>query len=136
MGTEQEQILTQRVRKGPFMSRRKGEITDRRRDRSHPFQVEMVVPDTGLGNAHAIMRRLAALHDYETTHRRDGVHRLMRWCFCTRAAADAFATDCGGLRVDLPVDPVAVLIDQPGRRELERRERAAWLGLDGIEVAQ
>ncbi len=136
MRTEQEQILTQRVRKDAVMGRRKGEVTDRQRDRTHPFQVEMLVPDTGLGNAHVIMRRLAAQHDYETTHRREGIHRLMRWCFCTRAAADAFAMDCGGLRIDLPVDPVALLIDRPDRRELERRERAARLGLDGTEVAQ
>ena len=31
------------------MGRRNGEVTDRRRDRTHPFQVEMVVPDTGSG---------------------------------------------------------------------------------------
>jgi hypothetical protein len=92
------------------MSRRKGEITDRMRDRTHPFQVELVVPETGLGNAHLIMQRLAARHDYATTHRRDGVHRLMRWCFCSREAADRFAMDCGGLRVDLPIDPIALRI--------------------------
>lgn len=136
MRTEQEQILTQRVRKGPVMCRRKGEVTDKRRDRTHPFQVEMVVPDTGLGNAHAIMRRLAALHDYETTHRRDGIHRLMRWCFCTRAAADAFAMDCGGRRIDLPVDPVALRIDGPDARELRRREPAARLGFEENEAAR
>lgn len=118
------------------MGRRKGEVTDKRRDRTHPFQVEMLVPDTGLGNAHAIMRRLAALHDYETTHRRDGIHRLMRWCFCTRAAADAFATDCGGLRIDLPVDPIALRIDRPDRRERERRQREARLGVESRGTAR
>ncbi len=136
MRTEQEQTLTRRVRKGPVMSRRKGEVTDRRRDRTHPFQVEMLVPDTGLGNAHGIMRRLAAQHDYETTHPRDGIHRLMRWCFCTREAADAFATDCGGLRVDLPIDPIALRIDRPDRLELDRRWWAARLGLEESDAAR
>jgi hypothetical protein len=86
------------------MGRRKGEITDRLRDRTRPFQVEMLVPETGLGNAHLILQRLAARNNYETTHRREGAHRLMRWCFCSREAADSFATDCGGRRVNLPVE--------------------------------
>ena len=118
------------------MGRRKGEVTDRIRDRTHPFQVEMLVPETGLGNAHLIMQRLAARHDYETTHRRDGVHRLMRWCFCTPEAADGFAADCGGRRIDLPVDPAYLRIDRPEARELVRRERAARFGLNVLDGAQ
>jgi hypothetical protein len=115
------------------MGRRKGEVTDRMRDRTHPFQVEMLVPDTGLGIAQLIMQRLAARHDYETTHRRDGVHRLMRWCFCSREAADGFAADCGGRRVDLAVDPAFLRVDRPDARELARRGKATRFGLNGLD---
>lgn len=106
------------------MVRRKGEVTDRHRDRSHPFQVEIVVPDTGLGNAMLIMYRWAARHDHETTRRREGAIHLMRWCFCLRETADAFAADFGGRRIDLPVDPHYLRIDRPDARELERRAKA------------
>lgn len=118
------------------MGRRKGEITDRMRDRTHPFQVEILVPETGLGNAQLIMQRLAARHDYETTHRRDGVHRLMRWCFCSREAADGFAADCGGRRFDLTVDPAYLRIDRPDARELARREKASRFGLNAADGAR
>lgn len=118
------------------MGRRKGEITDRMRDRTHPFQVEILVPETGLGNAHVIMRRLASQHDYETTHRTEGVHRLMRWCFCSRGAAERFATDCGGRRVDLPVDPAYLRIDRADARESARREKAMRLGLNALDGAR
>jgi len=47
--------------------------------------------------------------------------------FCSRAAADAFASDCGGLRIDLPVGPTWLRLDRPDARELARRERAARL---------
>jgi hypothetical protein len=108
------------------MTRRKGEITNRRRDLTHPFQVEIVVPGTGLGAAHAIMYRWAALHDHET---KSG-QRSMTWCFCRREIADAFATDFGGLRIDLPVDTSALRVDRPDAAELERRHRAARFGIE------
>ncbi|CAN5187679.1 hypothetical protein BH10PSE8_BH10PSE8_10950 [soil metagenome] len=118
------------------MGRRKGEVTDRQRNRSHPFQVEMVVPGTGLGNAMLIMYRWAALHDHETTRATEGAHHLMRWCFCSRDVADTFATDYGGRRLDLPFDPASLKIDRPDARELARRQRAARFGLDLLEDAR
>jgi len=108
------------------MVRRKGEVTNRLRDKTHPFQVEIVVPDTGLGNAWDIMYRWAALHDHVS---RSG-HRAMRWCFCSREVADAFVTDFGGLRIDLPVDPRYLKIDRPDAAELARRATAARYGIE------
>lgn len=115
------------------MSRRKGEITDKHRNRTHPFQVEIVIPGTGLGNAMNVMYRWACQHAHETTSLSEPGRpeiRLMRWCFCRREVADAFATDFGGRRVDLPVDPHRLAADRPGARELERRVRAAGFGLE------
>lgn len=111
------------------MGKRKGEITDKHRNRSHPFQVEMVTP---LGNSIFTMSRWAAPFDHVTT---SGL-RVMRWCFCSRDVADAFATDFGGLRVDLPVDPMYLKIDNPDARELERRAKAARFGMDWVEAAR
>lgn len=118
------------------MGRRKGEITDKRRNRSHPFQVEIVVPETGLGNAMLAMQRWAAAHDHERTRRSERGRHIMRWCFCRPEVADAFAADCGGRRVDLPVDPAYLRIDRPDARELARREKAARVGLDLVEAAR
>jgi len=118
--------------------RRKGEATDRARNRSHPFQVEMVVPGTGLGNALDIMYRWASQFDHVTTRPKEpgqGSLHLMRWCFQERALADAFATDFGGRRVDLPVDPSSIASAPPDRQELERRARAATTGLVEREAA-
>ena len=114
------------------MSRRKGEVTDKHKNRSHPFQVEIVVPGTGLRNAANIMYRWAAQHDHAVTHPREPGRpevRLMRWCFCTRQAADTFATDFGGQRVDLPVDTLSLKVDKPDEAELKRRAKAQSFGL-------
>ncbi|MDP3408238.1 hypothetical protein [Bosea sp. (in: a-proteobacteria)] len=104
------------------MGRRKGERTDRHRDRSHPFQVEMVTP---LGSAMSILYRWASAHSHETT----GGMQTMRWCFCRPEIADAFATDFGGKRIDLPVDLDYLHIDRPDARELERRALAMRTGI-------
>ncbi|PZU93079.1 MAG: hypothetical protein DI527_07470 [Chelatococcus sp.] len=108
------------------MSRRKGEITNRQRHRTHPFQVEIVVPETGLGNAMLIMYRWASAHSHATVRS----HAGMRWCFCRPETADAFATDFGGRRVDMPVDPASLHVDRPDARELARRAEAARLGIE------
>lgn len=116
------------------MVKRKGEITDKHKDRSHPFQVELVVPGSGLGNAVNIMYRWAARYDHETTHLSEPGRReirLMRWCFCHREVADAFATDFGGRRVDQPVDPLSLKVDNPDARELSRRAKAQTFGDEG-----
>ena len=109
--------------------RRKGERTDRHRNQSHPFQVEIQIPTGGLGYAMEIMYRWAAWHSHETT----GAMRSMRWCFCQREVADAFATDFGGLRIDMPVNVARLAVDQPDARELERRAQAAAFGLMRVE---
>jgi hypothetical protein len=107
------------------VTRRKGEITDKQRDRSHPFQVEIVVPLGGLHAAGAIMYRWAAWFDHETT----SAGRTMSWCFLNARTADAFAMDCGGRRVDKPVDPYGIALDQPSSKELERRASASRYGI-------
>ena len=115
------------------MVRRKGEITDKHKNRSHPFQVELVVPGApGFGNAMGIMYRAASQHSHETTRPKEPGRpevSLMRWCFCTPEAADAFATDFGGRRVDLPVDPFSLKIDRPDAREIALRAKAQKFGL-------
>lgn len=108
------------------MTRRKGEITDKQRDRSHPFQVEIVLPLGGLHAGGAIMYRWSAWFDHATT----GSGRRMCWCFLNARTADAFAMDCGGLRVDKPVDPYGIALDQPSSKELERRAKASLYGMD------
>lgn len=108
------------------MTRRKGEITDKRRDVSHPFQVEIVVPLGGLHAAAAIMYRWAAWFDHVTTAKGG----FMSWCFLDARTADAFAMDCGGRRVDKPIDPYGLALDQPSSKELERRAKASLYGMD------
>ena len=108
------------------VTRRKGERTDRHRNLSHPFQVEIVVPGTGLGNAYDIMYRWAVVRGHATTTSGP----MMCWCFCRPEHADAFAADFGGRRVDRPIEPGALHVDKPDRRELERRARAARSGIE------
>lgn len=108
------------------MTRRKGEVTDKHRDLSHPFQVEIVVPLGGLHAGAAIMYRWAAWFDHVTTSR----GASMSWCFLNAATADAFAMDCGGRRVDKPVSPYGIALDQPSSKELERRFRASLYGIE------
>jgi len=88
--------------------RRTGELTHNHKNRTHPFQVELMIPGSHLGNATHIMYRWATRYDHEATRLSEpgrGEIRLMRRCLCSREVADAFATDLGGRRVDLPVDP-------------------------------
>lgn len=108
------------------MARRKGEITDKQRNRTHPFQVEIVVPLGGLHAAAAIMYRWAAWFDHVTTNR--GAY--MSWCFLDARTADAFAMDCGGRRVDLPINPYGLALDQPSSKELERRAKASLYAME------
>lgn len=114
------------------MSRRKGERTDKHRHQSHPFQVEMQVPMTGLGSAMAIMYRAASQYSHETT----GGQRSMRWCFCEKDVADRFASDFGGNRIDMPVDPRRLHIDRPDERELERRAKAMQYDILKVTAAR
>jgi hypothetical protein len=83
--------------------RYKGQITPRIIDREYPHQVEIPIPDAGLGS------RLNAMHDacrgvdYQTRvigkkrieTGRDGV----RFCFKTPEQADAFRAEFGGERM-------------------------------------
>lgn len=108
------------------MTRRKGEITDKQRDCSHPFQVEIVVPLGGLHAAAAIMYRWAAWFDHVTTNR----GAFTSWCFLDARTADAFAMDCGGRRVDKPIDPYGLALDQPSSKELERRANASLYAVE------
>lgn len=108
------------------MARRKGEVTDRVRNRTHPFQVEIVVPGTGLGNAMHIMFRWSSRHDHATV----GGANVMRWCFAERRLADAFVTEFGGKRVDMPVDEIWIKKDAPSAGELARRAKAMQFGLE------
>lgn len=108
------------------MARRKGEITDKQRDRSHPFQIAIVVPSSGLHGGAAIMYRWAAWFDHTTT----SGGRTMHWCFTRREVADAFAMDCGGRRVDKPISPYGIALDQPSSKELERRAKASLYAIE------
>jgi hypothetical protein len=110
------------------MARRKGEITDKQRDRTHPYQVAIVVPRNGLHGGAAIMYRWAAWFDHETTHNGD----CMSWCFTRRDVADAFAMDCGGRRVDKPISPYGIALDQPSSKELERRAKASLFNIEKV----
>ncbi|MCA0418171.1 MAG: hypothetical protein LCH80_05535 [Proteobacteria bacterium] len=104
------------------MTRRKGERTDRHRDRTHPFQVEVLSAGGGMD----IMYRWASWYDFETT----SSSGTMWWCFCSREAADAFATNFGGRRVDRPVYPGYLRVDQPSPKELARRARATTYSIE------
>jgi hypothetical protein len=85
------------------MVKRKGERTDRAKNRSHPFQVEIVIPEGGLGNAMNFLHAGASQWGYEMVGVR-GDRSLVRWCFMTRDHADRFAADFGGRRVDIASD--------------------------------
>ncbi|MGO4286897.1 hypothetical protein [Bosea sp. TAB14] len=108
------------------MARRKGEITDKQRDRSHPFQIAIVVPHSGLHGGAAIMYRWAAWFDHTTTSSGSTMH----WCFTRSEVADAFAMDCGGQRVDRPINPYGLALDQPSSKELERRAKASLYAIE------
>lgn len=117
------------------MARRKGEITTRIKNRTHPFQVAICVPLGGLHGSYDIMYRWASRYDYVTTS--SGL-RDMRWCFRSREVADAFAADCGGERFDLPsawVTPEPDWGDLP-EHERRRREGAMRLGLDDLDATR
>lgn len=73
-----------------------------------------------------IMFRWASWHDFVTTNNSGTTH----WCFCNREAADAFATNFGGRRVDRPVYPGSVRIDRPSAKELARRARATTYAIE------
>ncbi len=85
------------------MSRRKGEVTSREIDRSHPHQVEIVVPEGGLGKGLETMHAFCRGRDFHTRsigrkrieRRQDG----MRWCFAAPEHADAFHARFGGERL-------------------------------------
>lgn len=108
------------------MARRKGQVTDKHRDCSHPFQVEIVVPLGGLHAGAAIMYRWAAWFDHVTTSRGP----YMNWCFLDAPTADAFAMDCGGRRIDKPVSPYGLALDQPSSKELLRRAKASLYAIE------
>jgi hypothetical protein len=101
------------------MTRRKGEITTKHRNLSHPYQVALDLVSGPI--AYDIMYRWAAWHDNETTP--NGMNGMC-WCFCRRDVADAFAMDFGGRRLDHPVRTYYLRVDLPDARELERRARA------------
>lgn len=107
------------------VTRRKGERTDRHRDQSHPYQVVLAARCGGGGMA--VMERWAAWFDHETT--RNGPEGSC-WCFCRPEVADAFAMDFGGRRRDERIEPGRLAVDIPDRREIERRARAAWIGME------
>ena len=104
------------------MTRRKGERTDKHRNQSHPFQVEVLTAGGGMD----IMYRWASWYDFETT----SSSGTMNWCFCSREAADAFATNFGGRRVDRPVHPGYLQVDRPDPKELARRARATTYSIE------
>jgi hypothetical protein len=78
------------------MTRRKGEITTKRKNQTHAFQVEVCVPPSGLHSSYDIMYRWASRYDHVTV---STGQRAMRWCFRSRQIADWFAMDCGGERL-------------------------------------
>lgn len=112
------------------MGRRKGEISTAQKNRTHPWQVEV---DTGqLPWVTDAMERWAAPFNHACI----GGPRTYTWCFCAPEVADDFAEIFGGRRIDQPVFPGSVMIDNPGPAELARRERAARFGIEIIENAR
>jgi hypothetical protein len=72
------------------VTRRTGEITPRQVDRDYPHQVEIAIPEGGLGT------RLSAMDEFcrglsNMRYRRDGV----RFCFKTPDMAEAFRPGLG-----------------------------------------
>jgi hypothetical protein len=82
--------------------RYKGQVTPRQVDRDYPHQVEIAIPEGGLGT------RLNAMHDFcrgaDFKTRGIGLKRLetgrdgVRFCFKAPELADAFLVRCWMLR--------------------------------------
>jgi hypothetical protein len=74
-------------------------------DIQFPYQVDMPIPETGFGNG------VLEMHDFVRSRgfNHSGVAGARKrppdtstWCFDTLEAADAFAAEFGGTRVDVP----------------------------------
>lgn len=64
--------------------RRTGELTHMHKNRTHPFQVELMIPGSHLRNAIHIMYRWATRYGHEATRLSEPGRReirLMRWCY-------------------------------------------------------
>jgi hypothetical protein len=82
-------------------------MTSKRIDQEYPHQVEIAIPEAGLGT------RLHDMHDfcrergfqYATRGklRRSEKRDVMRYCFCNAGDAESFQAVFGGERVALPV---------------------------------
>ena len=84
-------------------TRRKGERTARHIDREFPHQVEVKIPEGGLGmrlNAMHDWAKLRAGEDYRTRSVRGtgGGDQAMRWCFRSPDLAAVFAAEWEGVR--------------------------------------
>jgi hypothetical protein len=118
------------------MVRRKGEVTNTRRNRTHPFQVQIAIPERGLGQAMDAMLRWAAMHDYETMGSDRTGRQIMHWCFKSADKANAFQAEFGGQRIDKPVAHFFEPEQPPSPQELARRQRMARWGLEEIEAGR
>ncbi|GAU86696.1 hypothetical protein [Bosea sp. BIWAKO-01] len=81
------------------MSRRKGEITPRMIDRTHPQQVQIFVPGTGLGRSLDTMLAWCRERDWRRHPFSAGGRSYARFCFIDPADADAFSAKFGGERL-------------------------------------
>ncbi|MGO4735936.1 hypothetical protein AB4099_05295 [Bosea sp. 2KB_26] len=84
------------------MSRRPGEITSKQVLRAYPYQVQILIPERGLGNALSRMLAWCRQRSYNerTVPGFDAGWCYVRFCFETIRQADEFAMDFGGERID------------------------------------
>ncbi len=80
---------------------RRARITHRHIDRDYPFQVEIIVPEGGLGTRLDQMHAWAArcCPDYQTRSAGRFPVEMMRFCFQDADAAKAFKSQFGGALV-------------------------------------
>jgi hypothetical protein len=87
------------------MIRHKGARSDNTIDREYPHQVEIEIPDLGLGTRYNAMDAFCRAREYQYATRGIGKLRIergrdgMRWCFTDPAHADDFQKQFGGERV-------------------------------------
>ena len=67
-------------------------------DREYAYQVEIEIPEGGLGQRLTAMHAWALEHarDYQTRSAGQYPHEAVRWCFRDAKAADAFRRRFGG----------------------------------------
>jgi hypothetical protein len=87
------------------LARHKGARSNSTIDHDYPHQVEIEIPDGGLGKRYDAMTALCRAREYPHVTRGIGKLRIqrgrdaMRWCFTDPAHADDFQQQFGGERI-------------------------------------